>query len=80
MSPVRKREPIVCETAKILSRHLKKNKMTLNKFCTDNGLTYSSMHEFMFSTRTNPPVWKIAKILKITGHKILIVPTQEEQK
>ncbi len=78
MSPVRKRDPVAKETARLLKQHLKKKKISLNKFCKDNDFTYSSMHEFMVgSTRTNPPVWKIAKILHLTGHAVIIVPNPE---
>jgi|TARA_R110002096_G_scaffold46959_10_gene125583 hypothetical protein len=79
MSPIRKRDPIAKEAARLLGKHLKKNKITLNKFCVDNDFTYSSMHEFMVgSTRSNPPTWKIAEILKLTGHSITIVPNFED--
>ena len=79
MSPIRKRDPIAKEAARLLGKHLKKNKITLNKFGVDNDFTYSSMHEFMVgSTRSNPPTWKIAEILKLTGHSITIVPNFED--
>ncbi len=78
MSLPNKRDPIARETARLLKRHLKKEKITLNKFCVDNNFTYSSMHEFLVgSNRSNPPVWKISKILKLTGHALIIVPKPE---